>query len=318
MSLLDHRLVVVQGKGGVGRTTLTAALALAAARAGKRTVAVELSGQRALARRLGCADGTFEAQRIKPRLGVMSLSPGTCLTDFGRRKLRLGGLAKWLFESRWMTGFVEAVPGLHDVVQLGKIENMIREPLPGDDEVDLVVLDAPATGHGLTLLQSARSMRQITRVGPFHDLAAIIEDFLADRTETASLLTTLPELLPVNESLDLLEALDAEGALPSSVWVNRVLPPLLPGGLDQERLLHTLSAGTTPTHEVLAALAGDHTRTRTRQRTAVAQLREALSARASAPTVHLLPEIRGSEQGVEPLEPLVDAFLGQLDVGGAP
>lgn len=239
--LLDHEIVVVHGKGGVGRTTVTAALGRAAARAGRRTCVVELSGQASLARACGFDQPAYAPREVEPGLWVRSLSPGACMSDFGQRKLRIGALARLFFESRLLRGFTEAVPGLHDVVQLGKVENMLREPLEGELVYDLVLLDAPATGHGLSLLASARAMARMTRVGPFYDLATIIEDFLGDPAVTANLLVTLPELLPVHEALELHGRLDALGTPVDVVVANRVTPPLETGGLTPEALLAHLA-----------------------------------------------------------------------------
>lgn len=249
MHLLDHRLLVVTGKGGVGRTTTTAALGLAAARLGKRVAVVELAGQDSLANALGREQAAYTARTVAPGLDVVSLSPTDCLADFGQRKLRVRALSRWFFESRLMTGFVEAVPGLQDLVQLGKIENMLLEPLPGDPVYDLIILDGPATGHGLTLLAAARTMREMTGVGPFHDLARIIEDLLEDHERTGIVLVTLPEALPVNESLQLITSLVADHVPPSLVVVNQVRPAW-PHAVPAATLLGALA----PTADVPPAL----------------------------------------------------------------
>lgn len=228
MRVIDRRLVVVTGKGGVGRSAISAAIALAGARAGKRTCVVELSGMASIPAMFGLPGRSFEPRRLVEGVDTRSLTPIECLDDFGRRKLKLASFLRVVLRSRFLRSFVEAVPGLHDLLQLGKVENMIREPLPGDPVYDLVVLDAPATGHGLTMLAAARSMRDMTRVGPFHELARIIEDFLSDRAKTAIVLVTLPEALPVSESLELIEALRVDKAELAAVIVNQVWSDPLP------------------------------------------------------------------------------------------
>lgn len=228
MRLLDRRLLVVTGKGGVGRSAVSAALALAAARQGRRVCVVELSGTSALSPWFGVVGRSYAPRTVAPGVDLVSLTAFEALEDFGRRKLRLGSLVNVFLRNQVTRAFVDAVPGLHDLLQLGKIEDMVSEPLPGEPIYDLVVLDAPATGHGLTLLAAARSMRELARVGPFHDLAQIIERFLSDRDRAGLLLVTLPEPLPVTESVELVAALRDDRAELAAVVVNQVLPDPLP------------------------------------------------------------------------------------------
>jgi anion-transporting ArsA/GET3 family ATPase len=158
------------------------------------------------------------------------------MQDFGERKLGLGSLVRVVLGTRITSSFLEAVPGFQDLCQLGKVENMIMEPLAGDPRYDTVILDAPATGHGLTLLAAARAMREMTGVGPFHDLAGIIEVFLADPTKTAIVPVTLPEELPVHETLELAEGLGVDRRTLGAVLVNQVVrAPLPDAGWDEVR-----------------------------------------------------------------------------------
>lgn len=228
MRLLDRRLLVVTGKGGVGRSTVATALGLAAARAGRSTAVVELHGLGSVPALWGLSGRSYTPRGLEPGLDTFSLTALDCLDDFGSRRLKVEALVRLVFHNRIMSSFLDAVPGLHDLLQLGKIENLLMEPGPDDPRYDLVVLDAPATGHGLTLLAAARSMGEMTQVGPFFDIARLIELLLADRDRTALVLVTLPEELPVNESLELLERLEAERDLVGGVVVNQVLSERLP------------------------------------------------------------------------------------------
>ncbi len=245
-AFLEHKLVVVTGKGGVGRTTVAAGLALAAAHHGKTALVVEMSGTRDIAESFGMAGRSFQEREAQPGVWLMSLTAAECLSDFGRRKLGAGALLTRLLNNRVSRAFLDAVPGLHDLLQLGKIENLINEVQAGDRAYDVVILDAPATGHGLTLLAAARSMREMTRVGPFHDLAQIIEVFLADQETTSVVLTTLPEALPVNESLQLAAALEADGARLGGVVVNQVRSASLPDAPRWSAMREHLQADASP------------------------------------------------------------------------
>lgn len=240
---MDRRLVVVTGKGGVGKSTTAAAIALAAGKAGKRVALCELYGQGVLSSLFGLGPACYRPRQIAPDVSLISLSAAEAVSDFGSRKLHIARLAKLFFESRLMTSFIEAVPGLADLVQLGKIENMLMEPLRSDPVYDLCVLDAPSTGHGVTLLQSANSMAAMTRAGPFYDMARIIEVFLADPDLTAFALVTLPESLPIFESIELMHALLKADIEPGVVIVNQL----------RERTLHR-----EPSWEVVSAALQRH------------------------------------------------------------
>ena len=226
--LFQRRMIVVTGKGGVGRTTVAAALGLAAGRSGKRVAIVELSGMANLPPIFGLEGRSFAPRPVAQNVDILSVTAQECLDDFGMRKLHLTALVRMVMRSRVVQAFLDAVPGLHDLLQMGKLENMLSEPLDGDPIYDLMVLDAPATGHGLTLLAAAKSMREMTRVGPFAELARVIEDFLADRDKAGLILVTLPEALPVNESLEMRAALQRDGADLDAIIVNMVEPAPLP------------------------------------------------------------------------------------------
>jgi anion-transporting ArsA/GET3 family ATPase len=305
-----HRLLVVHGKGGVGRTTVAAALGLAAARSGRRTCVIELGGQRALAGVLGFAARSYAPRGATENLDVMSLAMVDCLIDFGRRRLRLPLLSRWVMESRLVTEFVDAVPGIHDLVQLGKVEYLITHPAPGEPVYDLVILDAPATGHGLTLLDSATTIRRTAQVGPLAELSGVVERFLADRSTTGHLLVVLPERLPVQEGLELAATLAAQGLEVGGVVLNRVLPPALPSD-EAGRRLEAHLEGATPGSPLgeLADLIEHAAARHDRQRLALADLRGGLPKGLDVVT---LPERRPRPVGVEGLGPLAQrlAALG--------
>ncbi len=307
--LRARRLVVVHGKGGVGRTTVSAALTLALARAGRAAVGVEIGGEDGLAQAFGYDAPAYAPRTPAPSAAVRSLSVEDCLADFGARKLRMPALARWFFTSRLMTGFVEAVPGLTDVIQLGKIEDMLNHPLAGEPVWDVGVLDAPATGHGLTLVGAARSMAELTRVGPFFDLARIIERFLSDGGAVSHVVVTLPELLPVSESLQLVAALTADHAAPAAVILNQRGTGPARGPAD-DALAAALREADEP---ALAALHDALRAAEAREAEAEAVLREGLKP-LGVPVV-TLPRLGNGPVGPAALAPLTAALAAAL---GAP
>lgn len=223
---MKPRLLFVIGKGGVGRSSVTAGLALAAGRAGKRALAIELNGVADIGRRFG-HQRSYEPLPIGPNTEWRSLTTRECVVDFGRRRLHLGAISTRLMGSRPLQRFLDAIPGLPDLLQLGKIENLLNEPLSGEPVYDLVVVDTPATGHGLSFLDAARTLTEVSKAGPFHDLAQKIAVALADGT-SGVVVTSLPEHLPLTETLELLEALKDRTVPLEAVVLNRMLPCPVP------------------------------------------------------------------------------------------
>ena len=133
--------------------------------------------------------------RFDPEVVVQDLTFGT---------LRFPQQPLMVFQNRIMAPFMAAVPGLHDLVQLGKIFDLeCRADRSGRRQWDLIVVDAPATGHGLTMLGAPRSMMALTGAGPFHDNADRVRQLIEDPDRTSLVLVSLPEELPVNETLEL-------------------------------------------------------------------------------------------------------------------
>lgn len=219
--LRSKRLLIVVGKGGVGRTSVSLALGLASAQAGLRTCLVALGGETDLARAAGIATPSYEPQVVTENLHIMTIDPSSCLSDFSQRKLRLPKAASHVLRKGILQTFAETVPGLGDAIQLGKIENLLREPVASDPVFDTMVVDAPATGHAFGLLRSARVLKELATRGPIHQLASIICDLLEDSTMTALVAVTLPQALPLSETLELIETMPQPIAL---CITNRVLP----------------------------------------------------------------------------------------------
>lgn len=227
-SLYDRRLLVVTGKGGVGRTTVACAMATEAATRGKRVCIAELAGLGRVPEVFGIGGRSYAPRTLSPNLDTISLSAVDCLDDFGTRRLKVQALVRLVFHNRLTSAFLDAVPGLADMQQLGKLRHLIEEPEAGDPRYDLIVLDAPATGHGLTLLDAARSLGEMTRVGPFYEETQLIVRLLSDASRAAIVLVTLGEELPVNESIEMLHAMGEDRARLSAVIANQVVDRPLP------------------------------------------------------------------------------------------
>ncbi len=205
--LFSHRVLLVTGKGGTGKTTLSVALGLAAASRGLKTLLVEVGGAQQAALAMGRAPRGYRIQPLHGRLEGLSMRPEDALEDFVLKQLKLRVLYKLAFRNRVIGPFIDAVPGLPDIIQLGKIWDLVQEIRSGQPRWDLLIVDAPATGHGLTMLAAPRSMMEMTLAGPFHANAQRVRRLFSDPATTAIVLTCLPEHLPVRETLELYAAL---------------------------------------------------------------------------------------------------------------
>ena len=208
MSLRDARVVVVMGKGGVGKTTLTAALALNRAREGKRVLVAEVGGGSRFSALFG-HEGSYTPTQVADGVHAITLTPQEAIEDYIVLRLKLRSLYHLVFGNRVMRPFLAAVPGLHDLIQLGKIFSEEASTHPDGSFVwDQILLDAPATGHGITMLHAPRSMMELTGSGPFHDNARLVHDLFADPARTRIVVAALPEELVINETLELADGLE--------------------------------------------------------------------------------------------------------------
>lgn len=291
--LLNKQLIITAGKGGVGRSSVAIALAIAAGRLEKKVGLIELSAGNEVAKSMGWPSRTYKPHRLSTGVDALSLSPIECLDDYGRTQLHIGALSRVLLKNRAMRAFIDAVPGFQDLVQLGKIEHLLDKAAKGGAQYDLLVVDGPATGHGLTLLSSARSMREMTKRGPFHDLAARVEKILADPSRCASVVVTLPEQLPVRETLEYIETADPTCTQIPAVIVNRVMrsPPIDTGSPLWERFEKEFALQHQTTRDSLPQSSVRLRRRAETQSTAISLLNSSLSQKPHHPETFFAPEL---------------------------
>ena len=205
MSLLDHRIVVVTGKGGSGKTVVCAALGLLATRLGKRALVTEISGARVLPSLFGVDSRGYQPAQLAPGLDTLSITPLEAIEDYVVQQIKVRKLYELVFRNRVMAPFVDGVPGLHDAIQLGKVWDCAVQQQEDHRTArwDVVIVDAPATGHGLTMLDAPRAMMDLTRAGPMFRGNEKVERVLSDPHQTRLVVVALPEDMPVAETLDL-------------------------------------------------------------------------------------------------------------------
>jgi anion-transporting ArsA/GET3 family ATPase len=206
-SLLERKLLVVSGKGGVGKTTLSLALALLAASRGKRTIVAEIHSEEQVAHVLERPPIGYRETEILPSIWGINILPKQAFEEYVLLQIRFRGLYKAVFENRLVQNFIEATPGLGDMVSIGKVYALC-------DRYDLVIIDAPATGHGLALMEIPFIVSQATRMGPLKTDADKIDRLLKDPSRTQVILTTLPEEMPVTEAIEMNASLDRRLGLP--------------------------------------------------------------------------------------------------------
>ncbi len=202
-SLLDRRLVIVTGKGGVGKSTVSAALAVLAARAGKRVLVCEVNAQERVAPMLGAPPSGTVAREVRPGLFTVNVTPHEAMREYGIMVLRFKTIYDAVFENRLVRYFLRVVPGLAELVMLGKILFEAKSEERGRPRWDLVIVDAPATGHAVQLLRVPSALLDTVPAGPLRSDATWMEELLVDPRRTALAIVTLPEEMPVNEAIDL-------------------------------------------------------------------------------------------------------------------
>lgn len=227
-SLLSKRLLILAGKGGVGRSTVAAALALAGARSGLETIAVETAGRADIALALGGSAGKALSEvELGPRLHHITISRRPALEEYLREEVPTRLPAAFLARSRAFELFVDATPGMGDLLTIGQVWELGQRPRRKlrARSYDLVVLDAPASGQLLGLLAAPRTFASIARIGPIARQADAIDALLRDPGMVGVVAVTTPEQMAVSEALELRTGLRERFGLDlEAVVVNRLFP----------------------------------------------------------------------------------------------
>jgi anion-transporting ArsA/GET3 family ATPase len=277
--LFDKRLVIVTGKGGVGKSTVSLALGLAAAERGKRTIVAEVSAQEQLSRFFHRAEIGFHEVEMADNLWAISLDPDEAIREYLLIQLKVKAMRDLLVRSRIFTYLAAATPGLRELVTIGKVWELAqpRRKVKSAGEYDLVILDAPATGHGVGFLQTPRTFAGIARVGPIRSQAETLDAYITNRRKTGVVIVALPEEMPVNESATLEQAItDDVGATVDRIYMNALYPERFSS--EEVERLEPLAEGDDGSVRGAARAALSQSRRANGQREQLARLEELTSA----------------------------------------
>ncbi len=304
--LLDRRLIFVTGKGGVGKSTLATAMGLLAARRGLRTIVAELAAQERVQRTFEHEGEQFEEVELAPGLFTISIDPQHAMEEY--LKIKVGPLGHALSMSRLFHAFAMATPGMRELLSIGKVWELaqLQRQTRGAAPYDFVVVDAPATGHGVGILRTPRTFAEIARVGPIARQGRRISTTIADRDFTGVVAVATPEEMAINETLALSDALAEDGRQLELVVVHALYPARF-ANEEVDELEAALPRTRSPAaRSALGAAISEHARA-LMQREQVQRLRDGLDA----PLVEL-PYVFADHLGPSELELLADVLEAAL------
>lgn len=237
--LFSRRLLLFTGKGGVGKSTVVASLALAAKQLGKRPLIVELDTESAMRRLFRAPELGHSPRAVDQGIYAVSIAPQEALADYLETHVKVPGLVRLILRNSLLRVFFRTAPGVYEFVTLHKLLALLNEAdtaRPNKPAYDLLLVDLPATGHAIRLLSLPQAVRQMIGVGPLRKIVEKLEGVLSDPQITALSLVTLPEELPVAEAIELYDSILAKTRIPLGMLFVNACPERLFDQADQELL----------------------------------------------------------------------------------
>lgn len=255
LDVFDRRLILVVGKGGVGRSTVAAAIAGQCAARGRKTLLFETNANDRFGTYFDKPAVGTEIVQLAPNLCGVNTNPAHALEEYGLMILKFKSVYEMVFENRVTRAFLRAIPGLDDYALLGKAWFHTTEEKRGKPVWDTVVFDMPASGHSISMLRIPWVITDTVPEGPLTRDARTIKELLTDKKRTAAVLVTLAEEMPVNEAIELEAKLSGFGITPQHIICNQVYPSHFAPGAPVTKVLDALAADpnlSSPLREVTA------------------------------------------------------------------
>ena len=297
--LLDKRLAFVTGKGGVGKTTVAYALGAASAARGRRTIVCEIASQARGTEIFGRQPATGETHLAKG-LWTISIDPDAAVREYLQVQLPMRAMGTVLHRSRLFSYLTAATPGLQEMVTMGKVWELAqdRRRAPGAKRTyDAVIVDAPATGHGIAFLRTPRNFQEIARVGPIARQAAQIGRMISDPAETGVAIVAQGEEMAVNESIELesalLDSAAGDAFAVDRVFFNGLYPERFTG--PEAELIERARAEAPPAAALALAAAGGEAQRAASQREQLARLTAAVDTPITELPFVFAPRIGAAE-----------------------
>ena len=232
MSLIDklesRDLVVVTGKGGVGKSSVAAALGALLARGGRRVLVLEIDPRESVHQMLAAPPSDGAILEVAANLYLQNLQPRQVLDQVVRERLRFQAIYQRVLESPIYQHFSEGAPGLKEMAILGHCLLLVEGKVPGVARFDTVILDAPATGHGVSLLAAPLLVSDVIRQGPIAHMTAEVAAFISSPQRSGVLVVTLAEEMPVSEAIELRQLMDDRlDRQPDLLVINALYPPVV-------------------------------------------------------------------------------------------
>lgn len=308
--LLQRRLILVVGKGGVGRSTVAASIAAATASAGRRTLLFEANAKDRFGDFFGKPAVGTEIAELRKNLFAVNTNPAAALEEYGMMILRFRRVYKLVFENRMTEAFLKAVPGIEDYAILGKAWYHTKESKRGAPVWDTLVFDMAASGHSLSMLRIPWAITSTVPEGPLTRDAREVKSLLTDSDRTGIVMVTLAEDMPSNEAIELTTDLQNEvGLSVNNLFVNQVYDDRFPNNSPQRNIVEALETRAATDEQDLGSLLASARQFQSRRSLNEDYLAR-LESKLSLPTIQLprlfVPEIGPAH---------IDAFAEDLRSG---